>query len=210
MRDLSTDRLPSLLGGAHGEPHTIETDHCWMAIVMHTLDRASRAIDSLNERVGQMVGWLTLLMIGIGAFNAIARYLDKHLETQAASNAFVEAQWYLFSLVFLLGSAYTMRQDKHVRVDVFYGRLTARGKAWIDLTGGLVFLVPFCLCGLWVCFPTVMDSIHTTEQSPDPGGLPRYPIKAMILACFGLLLLQAISDIIKKVGVLRGADEAQP
>lgn len=175
---------------------------------MHALDRASRAIDTLNERVGRMVGWLTLLMIGIGAFNAIARYLDKHLETQAASNAFVEAQWYLFSLVFLLGSAYTMRQDKHVRVDVFYGRLSARGKAWIDLTGGLLFLVPFCLCGLWVCFPSVMDSIQTSEQSPDPGGLPRYPIKAMILACFGLLLLQAISDIIKKIRVLQGADGA--
>ena len=168
------------------------------------LDALSCRIDKLNERIGRLVGWLTLAMIGIGAFNAIARYLDKHLETQAASNAFVEAQWYLFSLVFLLGSAYTLRQDKHVRVDVFYGRLSARSKAWVDLLGGLFFLVPFCLCGLWVCFPSVMNSVDIREMSPDPGGLPRYPIKAMILVCFGLLLLQATSELIKKLAIILG------
>ena len=164
-------------------------------------------IDALNMRVGRLVGWLTLLMIGLGAFNAIARYLDKHLETQAASNAFVEAQWYLFSLVFLLGAAYTLTLDKHVRVDVFYGRLSARGKAWVDLIGSLFFLVPFCLCGLWVCFPTVMSSVEVQEMSPDPGGLPRYPIKIMILVCFALLLLQAISEIIKKIETIKAKDE---
>jgi len=166
----------------------------------------SDQIDRLNVRIGRLVGWLTLLMIGIGAFNAIARYLDRSLGIQAASNAFVEAQWYLFSLVFLLGAAYTLKLDKHVRVDVFYGRLSVRGRAWIDLVGSLVFLLPFCICGLWVCFPTVMNSVEIREMSPDPGGLPRYPIKAMILVCFALLSLQALSEIIKKVAIIRGAD----
>jgi TRAP-type mannitol/chloroaromatic compound transport system permease small subunit len=164
--------------------------------------RFSALIDRLNTSIGRFVGWLTLLMIGLGAFNAIARYLDRYLEIQAASNAYIEAQWYLFSLVFLLGSAHTLRQDKHVRVDVFYGRLSVRGKAWVDLVGGLVFLVPFCLCGLWVSFPTVMNSIEIRELSPDPGGLPRYPIKAMILVCFALLLLQAMSEMIKKLQII--------
>ena len=174
------------------------------------LTTLSAQIDRLNAGIGRLVGWLTLAMIGIGAFNAIARYLDKHLDTQAASNAFVEAQWYLFSLVFLLGAAHTLGQDKHVRVDVIYGRLSVRGKAWIDLIGGLVFLVPFCLCGLWVCAPTVFASIDIQEMSPDPGGLPRYPIKAMILVCFGLLLLQAISELIKKLTILIAPREVQP
>lgn len=165
--------------------------------------RVSALIDRLTSSIGQLVGWLTLLMIGLGAFNAVARYLDRYLETQAASNAFIEGQWYLFSLVFLLGSAHTLRQDKHVRVDVFYGRLSKKKKAWVDLIGGLVFLVPFCLCGLWVSFPTVMNAIEIQEMSPDPGGLPRYPIKAMILVCFALLLLQAMSEMIKRLQIIR-------
>ncbi len=168
-----------------------------------TMLAISQKIDRFNDRVGHMVGWLSLAMIGIGAFNALARYLGKYTDTQLASNALIEMQWYLFSLVFLLGSAYTLRQDKHVRVDVFYGRLSRQGKAWIDLVGGFVFLLPFCLFGLWTCFPSVMNSIDSRELSPDPGGLPRYPIKAVILVCFSLLLAQGLSEIIKRLEIIR-------
>jgi len=162
----------------------------------------SRAIDWLNEQIGRLVGGLVLLMVGFGAFNAIARYAGRFTETQLSSNAFIELQWYLFSLVFLLGAAYTLRRDQHVRVDVLYGRLSKRGKALIDLVGTLAFLIPFCLFALWVSFPTVSNSWAVLEVSPDPGGLPRYPIKTAILVSFALLLLQSISELIKKLEVV--------
>jgi TRAP-type mannitol/chloroaromatic compound transport system permease small subunit len=167
------------------------------------LDLSNR-IDGLNRWIGQLVGWLTLAMVLVGAFNALARYTGKFTEMQLASNAYIELQWYLFSLLFLLGAAHTLERDQHVRVDVFYGRLTERGKAWIDVIGGFVFLLPFCAFGLWMSYPTVRNSWAVREVSPDPGGLVRYPIKAMILVCFALLAIQGVSEIIKRIAVLRG------
>jgi TRAP-type mannitol/chloroaromatic compound transport system permease small subunit len=164
----------------------------------------SRILDRLSERVGLAVGWLTLLMVLIGAYNAVVRYLGKFFGWNLASNAYIEAQWYLFSLVFLLGAAYTLRRGAHVRVDVLYGRLDARGRAWINLLGTIVFLLPFSLFALWVSWPAVHNSWVIREVSPDPGGLPRYPIKAMILVGFTLLILQGISEIVKQVAILRG------
>ncbi len=169
---------------------------------MSALLALSRAIDWLNEQIGRLVGGLVLLMVGFGAFNAIARYTGRFTETQLSSNAFIELQWYLFSLVFLLGAAYTLRRDQHVRVDVLYGRLSKRAKALIDLVGTLVFLIPFCVFALWVSFPTVSNSWAVLELSPDPGGLPRYPIKTAILVSFALLLLQSISELIKKLEIV--------
>jgi TRAP-type mannitol/chloroaromatic compound transport system permease small subunit len=166
--------------------------------------KLSERIDTLNRRVGQLVQWLTLLMVLVGAFNALARYGGRFTEIQLSANAYIELQWYLFSLVFLLGAAHTLERDQHVRVDVFYGRLSERGKAWIDVIGGFVFLLPFCLFSLWVCTPTVRNSWAVREVSPDPGGLARYPIKTMILVCFALLLIQGVSEIIKRVATLRG------
>ena len=168
----------------------------WLAI--------SRTIDRANEKIGFAVGWLTLAMVLIGAYNAIVRYLGRFMGWNLASNAYIELQWYLFSLVFLLGAAYTLRRGAHVRVDVLYGRLSERGKAWIDLVGSIVFLVPFSVFGLWVSWPSVKNSWAILEVSPDPGGLPRYPIKSMILVGFALLILQGISEIVKQIAVLRG------
>jgi len=173
------------------------------------LPALAKRIDQFNERIGRLVGWLTLAMIGVGAFNALARYLGKYTESQLASNALIELQWYLFSLVFLLGAAHTLKQNKHVRVDVFYGRLSDKKKAWIDLIGSTIFLIPFCLFALWACFPSVMNSIDSRELSPDPGGLPRYPIKAMILACFSLLLLQGLSEVTKNIQSILGHREGE-
>ena len=134
-------------------------------------------------------------MVLLGAFNAVARYLGRYLGVQLSSNGFIEAQWYLFSLIFLLGAAYTLRRDAHVRVDVIYGKLSTRRRAWIDLIGTVLLLIPFCLFGLWSSWPSVRNSWAVREVSPDPGGLPRYPLKVFILVAFVLLLLQGIAEI---------------
>ncbi len=166
--------------------------------------KISRALDRLTEWIGLGVGWLTLAMVLIGAYNAVVRYLGRFFGWNLSSNAYLELQWYFFSLVFLLGAAYTLRRGAHVRVDVFYGRLSERGKAWINLLGTALFLLPFCGFCLWVSWPSVRNSWSIGEVSPDPGGLPRYPIKAAILVAFVLLIVQGISEIIKQVAVIRG------
>ena len=169
--------------------------------------RISRALDRFSERTGRGVAWLTLVMVLVGAYNAVVRYLGRFMGWNLSSNAYIELQWYLFSLVFLLGAAYTLRRGAHVRVDVFYGRLSQRGRAWVNLAGTLVFLLPFCVFTLWVSWPSVRNSWVIREVSPDPGGLPRYPIKAMILVAFVLLIVQGISEIIKQVAILRGVTD---
>lgn len=175
---------------------------------MSALLRISAAIDWLNEQIGKMVGVLVLAMVGFGAFNALARYAGRFTETQLSSNAFIELQWYLFSLVFLLGAAYTLKRDQHVRVDVLYGRLGPRAKAGVDLAGTVLFLMPFCVFALWVSFPTVKNSWAVWEVSPDPGGLPRWPIKTAILISFALVLLQGVSQLIKHLNaVLTGGGD---
>ena len=141
---------------------------------MSALLRISAAIDWLNEQIGKMVGVLVLAMVGFGAFNALARYAGRFTETQLSSNTFIELQWYLFSLIFLLGAAYTLKRDQHVRVDVLYGRLGPRAKAGVDLAGTVLFLIPFCVFALWVSFPTVKNSWAVWEVSPDPGGCLLY------------------------------------
>lgn len=166
----------------------------------------SSRIDQVSEWLGRAVAWLTLVMILIGAFNAIVRYLGRYIGWNLSSNAYLELQWYLFSLIFLLGASHTLRRDAHVRVDVIYGRLSGRAKAWIDLIGTLVFLIPFSVFGLWVSWPSVRNSWRIFEGSPDPGGLPRYPIKTVILIAFALLIAQGVSEAIKAARRLSGAE----
>ena len=168
--------------------------------------RISHVIDSLNRWVGKGAAWLALLMVLLGAYNAVARYLGRHIGRDLSSNAYIEFQWYMFSLLFLLGAAYTLGRDRHVRVDVIYGRLSSRARAWIDLAGTVLFLVPFCVVVLVVSWPSVHNSWEVLEVSPDPGGLPRYPIKSAILVAFLLLLAQGVSMAIKRVAFLRGTD----
>ncbi|MCP4807557.1 MAG: TRAP transporter small permease subunit [Proteobacteria bacterium] len=171
---------------------------------MTALLRVSRWIDGLSELVGKLVGVLVLGMVCLGAFNALARYASRFMDANLSSNAFIEGQWYLFSLVFLLGAGATLARDQHVRVDVFYGRLSPKKKAWIDLLGTILFLLPFCGFALYVSVGTVMDSWAVWEVSPDPGGLPRWPIKTMILVSFTLLGIQGVSELIKRIAVLTG------
>jgi TRAP-type mannitol/chloroaromatic compound transport system permease small subunit len=164
-----------------------------------------RAIDRVSELAGGAVLWLVGVMVLVGAFNALARYTSRWTGVNLSSNAYIELQWYLFSLVFLLGASYALKHDAHVRVDVLYGRLGDRGRAWIDLLGTLVFLLPFSVFMLVVSLPSVAASWRVREVSPDPGGLARYPIKTVILAAFVLLILQGIAEAAKRVQVLRGA-----
>ena len=170
---------------------------------MNLLRRAATAIDRLNDAIGSAVTWLALLMVGFGAYNAIARYLTRFVGVGLSSNALNELQWYLFSIVFLLGAAWGLRHDVHVRVDVLYGRLSWRKKAWVDLLGTILFLIPFCVMMLWVSFPSVARSFAVREVSPDPGGLPRWPIKGLVLVSFILLLVQGLAVIVRQVDALR-------
>ena len=167
------------------------------------LKRVASSIDLFNERVGKVVYWLTLMMVMIGAYNAMARYFDRYTGWGLSSNTYIELQWYLFSLVFLLGAAYTLKRDSHVRVDVLYGRLSSRNKAWINLLGTILFLFPFCILMIIVSWPSVQNSWAVMEMSPDPGGLPRYPIKTMIPIAFVLLILQGISMLFNQIIILQ-------
>ncbi|MCO4769382.1 MAG: TRAP transporter small permease subunit [Deltaproteobacteria bacterium] len=172
---------------------------------MRGLTKLADAIDALNSAVGRAVSWLCVLMVLIGAWNAVARYLGRFVGVDLSSNSFIEAQWYLFSLLFLLGAGATLRDDSHVRVDVLYGRLGPRGKAWIDLVGTLVFLLPFCVFGVVESWDWVANSWAGLEGSPDPGGLPRYPLKTVVPVAFLLLGLQGVSMVIRKATLLFGA-----
>ncbi len=170
---------------------------------MRLLLRLSAAIDRVNDRVGVAIQWLVLLMVLVGAFNALARYATRYTGISLSSNAYFDLQWYMFSLIFLLGAAYGLNKDVHVRVDVLYSRLSVRGRAWIDLAGSVLFLLPFCVMMLWVSWPFVRNSWAVLEGSPDPGGLPRYPIKTLILVSFFLLFLQGVSQTIKQIERIR-------
>lgn len=176
---------------------------------MPHLLRLSNVIDRVNGALGRLVSWLALAMVLIGAGNAILRYLGRFARQNLTSNAALEAQWYLFAALFMLGAAATLKQDGHVRVDVMYGRVSPRVKAWIDIVGTVVFLIPFCTFALWVSWPSVAASWEVMEQSPDPGGLPRYPVKSLIIVSFWLLIFQGISELIKRIAFLRGADAAE-
>lgn len=175
---------------------------------MRALLTLSSHIDRLSERLGTAVSWMCLLMILIGAFNAIARYAGQYIGFNLSSNALLETQWYLFAALFLLGASWTLQRDAHVRVDVLFGRLSRRNQAIIDLIGGLTFLIPFCIFGIWASQDYVLNSWRELEVSPDPGGLPRYPIKTLIPVAFVLLILQGISELIKKAAIVMGAEEA--
>ena len=167
-------------------------------------------VDALNDRIGGAIRWLVLVMVVLGATSAVVRRFSRDLGLSLNLTPVTEAQWYLFSVVFLLGAAYGLRHEVHVRVDVLYERLGARARAWIDLLGTLFLLIPFAVLMLWVSFPAVLNSWQIRETSPDPGGLLRYPIKALILVSFALLLLQALSQLVKHVDTIRGGADPGP
>jgi TRAP-type mannitol/chloroaromatic compound transport system permease small subunit len=172
---------------------------------MNALLSIARLIDALTERIGRLAIWLVLVATLISAGNALARYA-----LGESSNAWLEIQWYLFGAVFLLTAGYTLKHNGHVRIDIFYGRLGAKGQAWIDLIGGLLFLLPMAGLLAWLAWPMFMDAWTSHEMSPDAGGLVRWPVKLLLPLGFGLLVLQGVAEIIKRIGVLTGTLVLQP
>lgn len=173
---------------------------------MNALRLLADLIDGLNDKIGVVIRWMALVMVLIGAVGAVLRYFSRGLGIALNLTPWIEAQWYLFSLIFLMGAAYGLHRDAHVRVDVMYERMSVKVRAFIDILGTIVFLIPFSVMMLWVSFPAVQASVQIREASPDPGGLPRWPIKAVILVSFVLLLLQAFSQLVRKVDVILGED----
>ena len=177
---------------------------------MNSLLRVSRAIDSLTERIGNLLPYLVILMIGTGFYNVVARYLGRFLGMRLTSNAAIEIQWYMYSVLFFLGFAYILKHNLNVRVDFLYAKWPPARRAWVDLLGTLLFLIPFCILGIYVTINPVLSSWGRLpngswgvwEISPDPDGLPRAPIKSMIIVAFVLLLFQSISQVIKYIAVI--------
>lgn len=166
---------------------------------MSLLMRFSRLIDAVNDFVGRWAKWLILLAVLVCAGNAIIRYAFS-----ISSNAWLELQWYLFAGVFLLGAPYTLRKDEHVRIDVIAGRFSERTQVWIDIFGILLFMLPICAVILWLSWPYFVLSYVGHEMSGNAGGLIRWPAKFLIVAGFFLLILQGVSELIKRFAYLKG------
>jgi TRAP-type mannitol/chloroaromatic compound transport system permease small subunit len=182
---------------------------------MRSLLKISQIIDRTTEKLGFAIDWLVVLTVGIGFYNVMARYLGRFVGIKLSSNVLIELQWYLFSILFLLGFAYILKHGDNVRVDFLYSNFNQKQRAIIDLLGTVLFLIPFCAIGIWVTFNPVLQSWGhlpdgswgTWELSPDSSGLPRAPIKTMLPLGLGLLLLQSLSQTIKYLAILSGYEE---
>lgn len=158
-----------------------------------------RLIDAVTEKIGKAVSWLILVAVLVSAGNAIIRKAFN-----MSSNAWLEAQWYLFGAAFMFAAAYTLSQNDHIRIDVVYGTFTRRVQHWIDLFGHVFFLMPFVLLMVYYLVPYVRMSYLSGEVSSSAGGLILWPAKAILLIGFVLLALQGVSEIIKKIAIIRG------
>jgi TRAP-type mannitol/chloroaromatic compound transport system permease small subunit len=166
---------------------------------MQPLLRIARSIDRLNELVGRGVSWLGLAAVLICAAAATARYA-----LNIGSNAWLEIQWYLNAAVWLLVAGYTLKRHEHVNIDVLAGRFSPRVQAWIHILGGVFMLLPATIIIAWYSWPSLVNSYEIQEYSSDPGGLIRWPVRLLIPVAFALLALQGVSEIIKRIGFLRG------
>lgn len=161
-------------------------------------------IEAVSEWSGRLVAWLTGVLVLLMSYDVLMRYAFNH-----TSIWIVELEWHLFALIFLVGAAYTLKQDQHVRVDVFYTKFSPRRQAWVTLLGTLFFLVPFAIMIISTSFSYTMNAYRIGESSPDPGGLPaRYLIKGAITLGFVLLLVQAVGEILKALVILSGKDHS--
>lgn len=177
---------------------------------MTFLLRLSKVIDALNEAIGRLVGWALLLAVFVSVIYAFARYLFSDTNNASLdaifnqrSNAWFELQWYLFSAVFLLGAAYTLRRNEHVRIDVLTSRFSQRTQIWIDIIGFLLFFLPITLMFVYYGVPYALLSIQNQEIN-NAGGLATWPAKLLIPVGFLLLTLQGVSEMIKRIGYLMG------
>jgi TRAP-type mannitol/chloroaromatic compound transport system permease small subunit len=166
---------------------------------MHALLKFSKAVDALNAFVGRWVIWLILAATVISGINAIVRKAFNY-----SSNAYLEVQWYLFAAAFLLAAGYTLLHGEHVKIDVISSRLSKRKQIWIDIIGFSLFLTPVCLVMLYYGTPFFLQGYRSGEMSSNAGGLIRWPVYLMIPLGFGLLLLQGLSELVKRIAFLKG------
>jgi TRAP-type mannitol/chloroaromatic compound transport system permease small subunit len=166
-----------------------------------------RFADRLSEWMGKISQYVVIVTVVVGFVNVVLRYTGQLAGVRLTNNGLIEAQWYLYSLIFLFGFGYILKHQVNVRVDFWFADQPRRRKAWIDIIGHSISLIPFCLIAIWVSVPQVRTSWQLNEQSPDPSGLPRAPIKTMIIVAFVLLLAQAVAEMVKLIAVLRGLGE---
>lgn len=179
---------------------------------MQALLKLSNLIDSIIEKIGGILNWLVIVTIAVGFYNVIARYIGRFIGMKLSSNGLLELQWYLFSILFCLGFSYILKHGANVRVDFLYASWNEKRRALVDFIGTVALLIPFCLIGIWVTINPVLLSWGllpdgtwgTWEVSSDADGLPRAPIKSMVIVAFVLLLLQSISQAIKYFAILMG------
>jgi TRAP-type mannitol/chloroaromatic compound transport system permease small subunit len=184
---------------------------------VRALLKLSGVIDAINLRIGHTVYWMVLAAVLVSSGNAVVRYLFDY-----SSNGWLELQWYLYTSFFLIGAGYTLLRNEHVRIDIINSRLPPRTRAWIDLLGGIFFLLPMALVIMTLAWPVFTQSFALHETSPSANGLLRWPVKLMIPVGFLLLALQGVSEIIKRAAFLmnlipdptprhaHGADEIAP
>jgi TRAP-type mannitol/chloroaromatic compound transport system permease small subunit len=159
----------------------------------------SRGIDAMNERIGRVIYWLVLVTVLISAANAVVRKVFN-----TSSNSFLEIQWYLFSAIFLFCAGYTLLKNQHVRIDVIAGRLSPQAQAWIDIVGTVLFLMPMAILIMYLSWPVFVMAFQRNEVSTNAGGLVIWPARLLVPIGFGFLILQGLSEFIKRVAFLRG------
>lgn len=166
---------------------------------MSALLHLSRIIDRCDELLGKVLGWLVLAAVLVSSVNALVRYLFN-----ASSNGWLELQSYLFGAVFLLGAGYTFLKNEHIRIDIVNTRLSPQSRNWIEIVGHLLFVAPFCLIMIVTGVPFFLRSFALGEGSSSAGGLLLWPAKLMVVACFVILLIQTVSELIKRIAIMRG------
>ncbi|HRA67729.1 MAG TPA: TRAP transporter small permease subunit, partial [Caldilinea sp.] len=182
---------------------------------VRSLLKVAHGIDRLSELLGKVSIYLILVLLAVGFYNVVARYIGRFIGQNLSSNRLLEVQWYLYSIIFLLIFAYNLKHDVNVRVDILYTKWGPKRRAWVDLLGTLLIIAPLAIIGIWMTINPVLQSwgllpngtFGAWELSGDPDGLPRAPIKSLIIVAFALLLLQAIAQIIKYTALLTGHDE---
>ena len=157
----------------------------------------SAVVDWVNEKIGKICDWLILIACIVSGGNAMVRYAY-----DTSSNAWLEIQWYMFAIIVMFGASYTLKKNEHVRVDICYMMLSERKQIWVDILGAIFFLLPACILLSWLSWPFFIQSYNVLEQSSNAGGLLRWPMKLLLPMGFGLLSLQGLSEIIKRVAHL--------
>jgi TRAP-type mannitol/chloroaromatic compound transport system permease small subunit len=171
----------------------------WEGLSLQSLLKLSRGIDAFTRWLGKRLAWLILVAVIVATINAIVR---KSLDV--SSNSWLELQWLLFSIVFLFCAPWTLLDNEHIRIDIISNMMKKKLRDWVDVIGHAFFLIPLCIVMIVTGGPFFMRSVEVNEQSSNAGGLPQWPAKSLIIIGFSLLLIQGVSELIKRIAVMRG------